>query len=144
MRAAQFDGIRGRVQVREMQIPEIDEEDALVRVVTCGICRSDWHLWNGDWEWFGAKLLQPAVLGHEIGGVVEKVGSSVRHIHPGMRVAISVPSRLRLLSILSEWRAEPLREPHRSDGYPWLRRMGTVHACAQRRFELCSSAGGRG
>ena len=49
MRAAQFDGIRGRVQVKEMQIPEIDEEDALVRVVTCGICRSDWHLWNGDW-----------------------------------------------------------------------------------------------
>ena len=88
MRAAQFDGIRGRVQVREMLVPEIDEEDALVRVVTWGICRSDWHLWNGDWEWFGPKLLQPAVLGHEIGGVVEKVGSSVRHIQRGMRVTI--------------------------------------------------------
>ena len=88
MRAAQFDGIRGRVQVREMLVPEIDEEDALVRVVSCGICRSDWHMWNGDWEWFGAKLLQPAVLGHEIGGVVEKVGSSVRHVQPGMRVTI--------------------------------------------------------
>lgn len=88
MRAAQFDGIRGRVQVRQMQVPEIDEEDALVRVVTCGICRSDWHKWNGDWEWFGSKLLQPAVLGHEIGGVVEKVGSSVRHVQPGMRVTI--------------------------------------------------------
>ena len=88
MRAAQFDGIREPVRVREMQVPEIDEGDALVRVVTCGICRSDWHLWNGDWEWFSAKLLHPAVLGHEIGGVVEKVGSSVRHVQPGMRVTI--------------------------------------------------------
>jgi D-arabinose 1-dehydrogenase-like Zn-dependent alcohol dehydrogenase len=44
MRVALFDGVRGRVRVGEMQVPEIDEEDALVRVVTCGICRSDWHL----------------------------------------------------------------------------------------------------
>ena len=88
MRAAQFGGIREPVRVREMQVPEIDEGDALVRVITCGICRSDWHLWNGDWQWFGVKLLQPAVLGHEIGGVVEKVGSSVRLIQPGMRVTI--------------------------------------------------------
>jgi len=88
MRAAQFDSARGPVRVREVPIPEIDEADALVRVVACGICRSDWHVWNGDWEWFGVKRPLPSVLGHEIGGVVEKVGSSVKRVQPGMRVTI--------------------------------------------------------
>lgn len=88
MRAAKIDGVRGKVRVADVPVPEIGEEDALVRVVASGICRSDWHLWNGDWNWVGLKLPQPAVLGHEIGGVVEQVGSAVRQVKPGMRVTI--------------------------------------------------------
>jgi D-arabinose 1-dehydrogenase-like Zn-dependent alcohol dehydrogenase len=88
MRAARVDGVRQPVHVAEVPVPEIGADDALVRVVASGICRSDWHLWNGDWGWLGMKLPQPAVLGHEIGGVVAAAGSGVRQIKPGMRVTI--------------------------------------------------------
>ncbi len=88
MRAAQVDGIRGSVIVADVQIPEIEADDALVRVVASGICRSDWHLWNGDWDWLGLRLQPGAVLGHEIGGIVEAVGPNVRSVRPGQRVTI--------------------------------------------------------
>ncbi|MDH6298052.1 alcohol dehydrogenase catalytic domain-containing protein (plasmid) [Agrobacterium salinitolerans] len=88
MKAAQIEGIRGRVSVAEVQVPELDPDDALVRVIASGICRSDWHLWNGDWEWVGMKLQPGAVLGHEIGGIVEAVGSNVRSVRPGQKVTV--------------------------------------------------------
>lgn len=86
MNAAVIDGIRQPARVTQVKVPEIGPDDALIRVVASGICRSDWHLWNGDWAWFGQKL--HAVLGHEIGGVVEAVGANVRTIKPGMKVTI--------------------------------------------------------
>ncbi|MBV8399152.1 MAG: alcohol dehydrogenase catalytic domain-containing protein [Acetobacteraceae bacterium] len=88
MRAARVDEIRGPVRVTDMPVPEIGPDDALVRVVASGICRSDWHIWNGDWNWVGIKLPSPAVLGHEMGGVVESVGANVRRVTPGTRVTV--------------------------------------------------------
>lgn len=88
MRVAQTAGTRQAVQVAEAPVAELGEEDALIRVVASGICRSDWHLWNGDWTWVGMRLPQPAVLGHEMGGVIEAVGSGVKHVRPGMRVTV--------------------------------------------------------
>lgn len=88
MRAAQAAGIRGRITVNDVQIPELEPDDTLVRVIASGICRSDWHLWNGDWDWLGLKLTPGAVLGHEIGGIVEAVGSNVRSVRPGQRVTV--------------------------------------------------------
>jgi len=88
MKAAQLAGVRGEVTVKDLQIPEVGPDDALVRVVASGICRSDWHLWNGDWEWLGLRVKPGAVLGHEIGGVVEAVGANVRSVRPGQRVTV--------------------------------------------------------
>ncbi|MDQ2805206.1 MAG: alcohol dehydrogenase catalytic domain-containing protein [Pseudomonadota bacterium] len=88
MRAAQTEGIRQAVRVADVSVPEIGEDDALIRVVASGICRSDWHLWNGDWTWVGMKLPQPAVLGHEMGGVVVAVGSGVTQVKAGTRVTV--------------------------------------------------------
>ncbi|MBN3306621.1 DHSO dehydrogenase, partial [Amia calva] len=52
-----------------------------------GICGSDVHYWQhgriGDYV-----LKKPMVLGHEAAGQVVKVGSEVRHLKPGDRVAI--------------------------------------------------------
>ena len=41
MLAARMEGVRGKVIVEEMHIPEIGPDDALVRVTASGICRSD-------------------------------------------------------------------------------------------------------
>lgn len=88
MRAVQADAFRRPMVLRDIAVPEIGEHDALVRVVASGICRTDWHVWNGDWTWAGLELPLPITLGHEIGGVIERVGSQVSSLKPGMRVCV--------------------------------------------------------
>jgi threonine dehydrogenase-like Zn-dependent dehydrogenase len=49
-----------------------------------GLCGSDLHLY----EVMGPFIEESDILGHEPIGVVEEVGSEVRHIEPGDRVVI--------------------------------------------------------
>ena len=72
MQALQVDAIRKPMELRDMAVPDIGDDDVLVRVVASGICRTDWHVWNGDWTWAGLELPLPITLGHEIGGVVAR------------------------------------------------------------------------
>jgi alcohol dehydrogenase, propanol-preferring len=51
-------------------------EEVLVRVGAAGLCHSDIHLINGDWE-KSLPLILPKIPGHEISGWVEETGSSV-------------------------------------------------------------------
>jgi len=88
MRSSRFHGKRSKFTVESVPVPEIGEGEALVRVVASGICRSDWHLWNGDWGWLGMELSVGATLGHEIGGSIVKVGPGVKRVTPGMDVTI--------------------------------------------------------
>ena len=74
MRAAVMTAFRQPLEVRDVPDPQQGDNDAVVRVEACGVCRSDWHLWQEDWSWVGVALTLPAVPGHEIGGVVEHVG----------------------------------------------------------------------
>lgn len=71
------------VEVREVPVPEITEDQALVRVEAAGICGTDVHLYEGD---FVPRF--PLIPGHEFAGVVEKVGSNVKGFKPGDRVAV--------------------------------------------------------
>ncbi|MBI2764814.1 MAG: zinc-binding dehydrogenase [Chloroflexi bacterium] len=86
MKAAVVEELKKPLVVRDFPQPEVGPRDALIRVESCGVCRSDWHIWQGDLSWVGLVLPLPAVLGHEQAGVVEEVGPEVRLITPGMRV----------------------------------------------------------
>ena len=86
MKAVVMEALREPLVVREFDDPQFGPRDALVRVEACGVCRSDWHLWQGDLSWVGFQIPMPAVLGHEWAGTVEQVGEDVQHIRPGMRV----------------------------------------------------------
>jgi D-arabinose 1-dehydrogenase-like Zn-dependent alcohol dehydrogenase len=66
--------------------PQCGPRDAIIGVVACGICRSDYTLWQGGMEWVGIVPALPAVLGHEYCGVVEEVGSEVTGFRKGDRV----------------------------------------------------------
>ena len=68
MKAVVMEGVRQPLVVREFPDPVIGPKDALVRVEACGVCRSDWHLWQGDLSWVGFELPIPCVLGHEWAG----------------------------------------------------------------------------
>jgi uncharacterized zinc-type alcohol dehydrogenase-like protein len=72
----------GKLQPFEYQ-EEVGETDVLVRVTHCGICHSDVHLIDGEWG-----DVYPLVPGHEIVGVVEKVGAGVHSTQIGDRVGI--------------------------------------------------------
>jgi len=71
----------------ERPIPELGPDDVLVEVKRTGICGSDVHyLTHGT---AGHKVLkEPMVLGHESAGIIFKVGSNVKHLKKGDRVAL--------------------------------------------------------
>ncbi|HVT77986.1 MAG TPA: alcohol dehydrogenase catalytic domain-containing protein, partial [Acidimicrobiales bacterium] len=71
MRAAVLGGGPGRLSVEDVPVPEVGDDDVLVRVDLCGVCGSDLHMvldgWGrkGTWE------------GHEWVGTIAAVGAAV-------------------------------------------------------------------
>jgi threonine dehydrogenase-like Zn-dependent dehydrogenase len=73
------------VRVDTVPDPSIEQPtDAIIKVTSSGICGSDLHLY----EVLGAFIDPGDILGHEPMGIVEEVGSQVKHISPGDRVVI--------------------------------------------------------
>ena len=73
------------------KIEEVGPQQMRVRVAFGGICGSDLHYFQHGG--FGTvRIKEPMVLGHEVSGVVDALGSAVSGFHVGQRIAIS-PSR---------------------------------------------------
>ncbi|MEU4579753.1 zinc-dependent alcohol dehydrogenase family protein [Nonomuraea sp. ATR24] len=85
MRAVAFDVFGGELDVRELPDPAPAPHGAVIRVEATGLCRSDWHGWQGHDP--DIRVL-PHVPGHELAGVVEAVGAEVRGWRPGARVTV--------------------------------------------------------
>lgn len=63
-----------------------NERDAIVRVTLASICTSDLHIKHGAVP----RAVPGVTVGHEMVGVVEQVGTSVRRVKPGDRVSVCV------------------------------------------------------
>lgn len=76
----------GDVRLDEVEAPRPGPRDAVVRVAACGICGTDLSFirLGGSRGPGGA----PLCLGHEIAGVVDWIGSEVRHTAVGARVVV--------------------------------------------------------
>ena len=78
---------RGTLVVEERPVPAVDADQVLVKVASVGVCGSDVHFYKegslGSWV-----LDKPLVLGHESGGTIVAVGSSVDPARVGHRVSI--------------------------------------------------------
>jgi threonine dehydrogenase-like Zn-dependent dehydrogenase len=84
MKAVTWHGKRD-VRVDTHPDPTIQEPtDGIVRVTSTAICGSDLHLY----EVLGPYIEEGDILGHEPMGIVEAVGSEVKHIAPGDRVVV--------------------------------------------------------
>ncbi|MET9394314.1 zinc-dependent alcohol dehydrogenase family protein [Streptomyces sp. NPDC006624] len=84
MRAVVFERYGEAAEVREVADPEPAEHGVVVRVEATGLCRSDWHGWQGH----DPDIVLPHVPGHELAGVVEAVGARVTGHRPGDRVTV--------------------------------------------------------
>jgi D-arabinose 1-dehydrogenase-like Zn-dependent alcohol dehydrogenase len=82
MRALVFDAFAGPLTVREVPSPDPAPDGVVVRVAATGVCRSDWHGWQGH----DPDIRLPHVPGHELAGTVSAVGASVRRWRVGDRV----------------------------------------------------------
>ncbi|MCC2315512.1 alcohol dehydrogenase catalytic domain-containing protein [Cellulomonas xiejunii] len=61
-------------QVRHVPDPACPRDGVVVRVAATGVCRSDWHAWQGHDD----DVTLPHVPGHELAGTVVEVGPDVR------------------------------------------------------------------
>jgi threonine dehydrogenase-like Zn-dependent dehydrogenase len=75
-------------ELTETGVPEIDPEQVLVRVAACGVCASELDMWTGH-----SDRAFPILPGHEVSGVVERVGAEVAGISPGDPVGCWVTER---------------------------------------------------
>ncbi len=96
------------LRAAELADPEPERGRVRIRVRACAVCRTDLHVLDGDLP--DPKL--PLILGHQIVGVVDRLGEGVSDLHEGDRV-----------------------------GVPWLGRTdGTCRYCATGRENLCPNA----
>lgn len=74
----------GKIEIRELAIPDPGPRQVRVRLEGCGICGSNVPVWEGR-PWFEYPL-EPGAPGHEGWGVVDAVGSEVASVAVGDRV----------------------------------------------------------
>ncbi len=86
MKAAVLEAVGSPLVLAELAIDEPEPDEVLLRVAAAGVCHSDHNLYVGNLP--GAL---PLVLGHEVSGVVERVGSNVGGLRVGDRV-VTCPS----------------------------------------------------
>lgn len=69
---------------KEVKKPAPKENEVLIKVQTCGICRTDLHVLDGELK--NPKL--PLIPGHQIVGIIEKTGALVTHFEIGQRIGV--------------------------------------------------------
>ena len=76
-------------ELTDAPIPEIAADEILVRVAYCGVCTSELDMWAGT----AGNSLFPRMPGHEVSGIVERVGAQVNTFKPGDHVGVWATGR---------------------------------------------------
>ena len=84
MRAMLLESQRQPLKLAEVRVPQPQEGQVLIKVHTCGVCRTDLHVLDGDLS--EPKL--PLILGHQIVGTVVGLGAGVDRFSLGQRIGV--------------------------------------------------------
>jgi alcohol dehydrogenase len=84
MKAAYYDTFKGPISIRELPDPEPGPDDVIIKVMATGLCRSDWHGWQGH----DSDVKLPHVPGHEFAGLIVATGKNIRNWKLGDRVTV--------------------------------------------------------
>ncbi|MHA1170611.1 MAG: zinc-dependent alcohol dehydrogenase, partial [Candidatus Heimdallarchaeota archaeon] len=74
----------GKITFREIPIPEVKENEVLIKIMRIGVCGSDIHVYHGKHPYTS----YPVTQGHEVSGMIEKVGIKVTELKIGDKVTI--------------------------------------------------------
>lgn len=74
------------IWMQDNETPTIGPNDVLVKIKKSAICGTDLHIYKWD-DWASKTIPVPMVVGHEYVGVIEKLGSEVKHLTVGQRVS---------------------------------------------------------
>ncbi len=75
-----------KMELKELPMPEIADDQVLIRVKACGICGSDTHFYETDEEGYikySGPTKFPCTIGHEFSGTVEEIGKDVETLQVG-------------------------------------------------------------
>jgi D-arabinose 1-dehydrogenase-like Zn-dependent alcohol dehydrogenase len=84
MKAAQVSRPGADFQIVEREVPEPDAGHVRIKVQACGVCHSDVLTKDGLWP----GIQYPRVPGHEIAGIIDKLGPGVSAWKQGQRVGV--------------------------------------------------------
>ncbi|UOF88766.1 Zn-dependent alcohol dehydrogenase [Fodinisporobacter ferrooxydans] len=107
MKAAVMTQVWGSLEIMEVDLAEPKANEVLVKILATGVCHSDLNAINDE------TTPIPTILGHEGAGIVVEVGSAVKTVKPGDKVALS-----------------------------WVPFCGTCEFCQAGQVNLCESAFG--
>jgi propanol-preferring alcohol dehydrogenase len=85
MRAAVVHAFDQPLRVEDVAKPEPESGQVVVKVEACGLCHTDIHAAHGDWP---VRPQPPFIPGHEGVGLVERLGTGVKGLSEGDRVAV--------------------------------------------------------
>ncbi|MCP5382293.1 MAG: zinc-dependent alcohol dehydrogenase family protein [Kordiimonadaceae bacterium] len=84
MKAVLFEEFGKKPEIKQVTDPVPVDHGVVVRVMSTGLCRSDWHGWIGH----DPDIRLPHVPGHELAGIIEAVGKDVKNWKAGDRVTV--------------------------------------------------------
>ena len=84
MKAVVFEKFAQMPVIQNVADPTPASHGVVIKVEATGVCRSDWHCWQGH----DTDVVVPHVPGHEFAGIVEAVGKDVKCFKTGDRVTV--------------------------------------------------------
>jgi alcohol dehydrogenase len=84
MKAVIYRAFSARPEIEQVTDPTPGADGVVLKVMASGVCRSDWHGWQGH----DPDIKLPHVPGHELAGIVEAVGQEVTKWKTGDRVTV--------------------------------------------------------
>jgi D-arabinose 1-dehydrogenase-like Zn-dependent alcohol dehydrogenase len=57
------------LEIEELETPAVADDDVLIKVIACGVCHTDLKVFGGH-----SPFTSPTILGHEVSGVIERIG----------------------------------------------------------------------
>jgi propanol-preferring alcohol dehydrogenase len=89
MKAAVIHETKQPLTIETVARPTLAADEVLIKVDACGVCHSDLHLAEGDWQQMARVVKLPLIPGHEVVGRVVERGQEVTRLEVGDRVGVA-------------------------------------------------------